>query len=192
MARGVDNLEQDRLLERKGIFEGKVVRLFLDRVMLPNGREAEREVVRHWGAVGIVPLDEEGGLVLVEQYRHATGESLLEIPAGKLLPGEDPMECAVRELKEEVGISASSWTRLCSFYTSPGFSDEMLHLFLAEGLTSGEAEPDEDEFLEIRRIGVEEAYGMVLEGGIKDSKTVAGVLMALLRWKGLYRDKREG
>lgn len=180
-------MEEHPLLERKSVFEGKVVRLYLDRVMLPDGKEAEREVVRHWGAVGIVPLLEGGTLVMVEQYRHAVGESLLEIPAGKLGEGEDPLECAVRELKEEVGMSAGRWSFLCRFYTSPGFSDEMLHLYLAEELSEGCSSPDEDEFLRVHRLSLNDAYRMVREGVIRDSKTVAGVLMACMRLTGFDR-----
>ncbi len=173
------------LLERRTVFEGKVVRLYLDRVLLSDGNEAEREVVGHWGAVGIVPLDGEGGVILVQQYRHATGEDLLEIPAGKLMKGEDPLECAKRELLEEIGASAKKWYELCRFYTSPGFSDEMLHLFMAEGLEQGKPCPDEDEFLIMRRVKISEALDMLQEGAIQDSKTAVGVLFAYLRDRGL-------
>lgn len=141
-------------LDSKLVFNGVVVRLFLDHIRQPDGKVVEREVVRHWGAVGIVALDENNNIYMVKQYRHATGEELHEIPAGKLLREEDPLDCAVRELEEEVGAKASDWTFLCRFYTSPGFSDEVLHLYLAEGLTEGEASPEEDEFLEIGRAHV--------------------------------------
>ncbi len=174
------------LLARKAIFEGQVVRLYLDLVRLPNGNEAQREVVLHWGAVGMVPIDAEGRVVLVRQYRHAPGEELLEIPAGKLAEGEDPLGCAVRELKEEIGCEAERWERLAVFYTSPGFSDEKLHLFLAEGLREGKAEPEEDEFLEEVRIPLERALAMVAAGEIRDSKTVAGLALASLRLRGEY------
>ncbi len=174
------------LLKRETIFEGKVVRLYLDQVRLPDGREAEREVVLHWGAVGMVPIDHEGKVILVRQYRHAPGEDLLEIPAGKLAEGEDPLHCAVRELKEEIGCKASRWVKLASFYTSPGFSDEELHLYLAEGLVEGDAEPEEDEFLEILRMPLERALALVAEGGIRDSKTVAGLALAALYRRGEY------
>lgn len=178
--------KSDELLERKAIFEGKVVRLYLDRVRLPDGKEAEREVVLHRGAVGMVALDEEERVFLVRQYRHATGEHLVEIPAGKLDAGEDPMECARRELLEEVGCAAESWTKLASFYTSPGFSDEVLHLYLARGLTHGESSPDDDEFLEVMRVPLEEALEMVARGRIRDSKTVAGLALASLHLAGSY------
>lgn len=174
------------LLKRKTIFEGKVVRLYLDLVKLPNGREAEREVVLHWGAVGMVPIDDQGRVVLVRQYRHAPGEELLEIPAGKLAEGEDPLDCAARELKEEIGCEANMWVKLASFYTSPGFSDEELHLFLAEGLVEGDAEPEEEEFLEVLRMPLDRALALVAEGGIRDSKTIAGLALAALHGRGAY------
>ncbi len=183
---------RDETLERKTIFEGKVVRLYLDRVRLPDGKEAEREVVLHRGAVGMVALDHEGGVFLVRQYRHATGEHLVEIPAGKLDADEDPMECARRELMEEIGCAARSWHRLASFYTSPGFSDEVLHLYLARGLVQGDASPDEDEFLEVMRVSLHEALSMVARGEIKDSKTVAGLALASLYLAGAYPLQDQG
>ncbi len=178
-------LKGHELLERRIVFEGKVIRLYLDKVLLPDGREAEREVVGHWGAVGVVPLDGEGGIFLVQQYRHATGEDLLEIPAGKLTKGEDPLECAKRELTEEIGVSAKKWQELCRFYTSPGFSDEMLHLFMAEELEQGKPCPDEDEFLAIKKVKISEAFDMLRGGTIRDSKTAVGVLFAYMHHKGL-------
>ncbi len=183
---------REETLERRTVFEGKVVRLYLDRVLLPDGREAEREVVLHRGAVGMVALDGEGHVFLVKQYRHAPGERLVEIPAGKLDAGEDPLECARRELLEEVGCAAESWHRLASFYTSPGFSDEVLHLYLARGLTRGEAAPDEDEFLEVMRVPLEDALAMVARGEIRDSKTVAGLALASLYLAGSYTPGGEG
>lgn len=174
-------------LERKAVFEGKVVRLYLDRVRLPDGREAEREVVLHWGAVGMVPVDADGRVFLVRQYRHAPGEDLVEVPAGKLAPGEDPLGCARRELMEEIGYAAKEWIKLAYFYTSPGFSDEVLHLYLARGLEKGEASPDEDEFLEVMHLPLTEAVAMIGRGEIRDSKTVAGLALASAYLRGDYR-----
>ena len=174
-------------LERKTVFEGKVVSLYLDRVRLPNGVEAEREVVLHRGAVGMVALDGEGCVYLVRQYRHAPGKELVEIPAGKLDLGEEPLQCARRELMEEIGFAAAEWTRLASFYTSPGFSDEMLHLYMARGLTPGKADPDEDEFLEVMRVPLPETLAMVAGGEIEDSKTIAGLALARLLVEGEYK-----
>jgi ADP-ribose pyrophosphatase len=173
-------------LERETIFEGKVVRLYLDKVLLPNGKEAEREVVLHWGAVGMVALDDEDKVYLVRQYRHPVEGDLIEIPAGKLDPGEDPLDCARRELMEEVGYAAEEWTELASFYTSPGFSNEMLHLFLARGLKEGVADPEEDEFLEIMHLPLREAMAMVARGEIRDSKTIAGLALCSLYIRGEY------
>ncbi len=177
----------NEMLERRTVFEGKVVRLYLDRVRLPNGAEAEREVVLHWGAVGMVPIDGEGRVFLVRQYRHAPGEDLVEIPAGKLAAGEDPLHCAKRELMEEIGHSARDWVKLAFFYTSPGFSDEVLHLYLARRLEKGIAHPDEEEFLEIMRLPLHEAVAMVERGEIRDSKTVAGLALASMYMDGAYR-----
>ncbi len=176
-------------LQRNTIFEGKVVRLYVDQVRLPNGLEVEREVVRHWGAAGMLPLDDDGYVYLVRQYRHATGEDLLEIPAGKLLSGEDPLRCAERELMEEIGFGAEEWVKLDAFYTSPGFSDEMLHLYLARKLRRGTASPEEDEFLEIVHMPLGEALGMVASGDIKDSKTIAGIALGYLFLQGEYTPK---
>ncbi|MEW6552989.1 MAG: NUDIX hydrolase [Actinomycetota bacterium] len=173
-------------LERREIFDGKVLRLYLDRVRLPNGMEAEREVVLHRGAVGMVALDEEGGVYLVRQYRHAPSADLVEIPAGKLAEGEDPQTCARRELMEEIGFDARKWTRLSSFYTSPGFSDEILHLYLARELHPAHAKADEDEFLEVMRVPLAEAVRMVSRGEIVDAKTIAGLALTVLYVKGEY------
>jgi ADP-ribose pyrophosphatase len=174
------------MIGRETIFEGKVVRLYLDKVRLPNGKEAEREVVLHWGAVGMVALDDEEKVYLVRQYRHPVGRELIEIPAGKLDPGEEPLDCARRELMEEIGYSADEWRELASFYTSPGFSDEMLHLFLARNLKEGVADPEEDEFLEIIHLPLQEALRMVARGEIQDSKTIVGLALCSMYINGEY------
>ncbi|MDY6793799.1 MAG: NUDIX hydrolase [Actinomycetota bacterium] len=174
------------LIDRKTVFEGKVVRLYLDRIILPNGKEAEREVVRHGGAVAMVAIDEWETVYLVRQYRHPTARELLEIPAGKLDRGEDPLECGRRELMEETGLSAGEWLKLSVFYTSPGFSDEVLHLYLVRELEEGVAAPEEDEFLQIVTMPLEEALTMVARGEIEDSKTIAGLTLSSLYIKGSY------
>jgi ADP-ribose pyrophosphatase len=148
--------------------------------------EAEREVVLHRGAVAMVALDTDGEVFLVRQYRHAPGKDLVEVPAGKLAEGEDPQQCARRELMEEIGYDAGEWVKLASFYTSPGFSDEMLHLYLARDLRPGKADPDEDEFLEIMHVPLAEALSMVSRGEIEDSKTIAGLSLAALFLEGKY------
>lgn len=173
-------------LHREAVFEGKVVRLYVDKVRLPNGEKAEREVIEHMGAVGMVAVDEKGGIYLVKQYRHATGEELLEIPAGKLSPGEAPIDCAKRELMEEIGFEARDWEQLASFYTSPGFSNEMLYLYLATRLEKGQASPDDDEFLEVIHVPLGEALAMIGRSEIKDAKSIAGIALAVLHVRHQY------
>jgi ADP-ribose pyrophosphatase len=160
------------------IFEGKVIKLQVDEVRLPNGKTAKREIVKHSGAVAILPLTNDNKMIVVEQYRKPLERSIVEIPAGKLEPGENPDDCAHRELQEETGFTAKQINHLCSFYTSPGFADEILHLYIAEGLMEGEASPDQDEFIEYRAISLEEAYEMIRTGEIRDAKTI----MAVYAW----------
>lgn len=160
----------------RDIFAGKIIKVRLDTVELPNGKEATRECVEHPGAVAVIARDDQDRICLVRQYRYPVGEMLWEIPAGKLSSGEDPLECAQRELLEETGITADSWEKLYSYYTTPGFTDEILHLYLASGLTWGESNPDEDEFLNVEMIPYQEAYARMNRGEIKDGKTLIGLL----------------
>ncbi|OFW60140.1 MAG: hypothetical protein A2V52_00885 [Actinobacteria bacterium RBG_19FT_COMBO_54_7] len=177
-------------IERKTIFEGQVVRLYVDRVELPNGHEAEREVIEHSGAVGVVALDQNGWIYLVKQYRHAAGEELLEIPAGKLSSGEKPLDCGKRELEEEIGFQAFDWLELASFYTSPGFTNEILYLYLGSKLRKTQANPDEDEFLEVVHLPMGKALEMVAKNEIKDSKSVAGIALATIYLKHQYQPRK--
>ena len=151
----------------------------VDRVRLPNGSEATREVVGHADAVTIVPVDEDCNVVLVRQYRHALGASLLELPAGAIDEGEEPAVAAQRELREETGLAAGRLVLLGGFYSAPGFLTEYLHLFLGTELTPSPLEPDSDEFVEVVRIPVAELQAMIARGDVLDSKTIAGVAMAL-------------
>lgn len=164
-------------LSTQSIFQGKVISLQVDTVQLPNGNTATREVVRHPGAVAVLALH-EGKLVVVDQYRQPMGRCEVEIPAGKLEPGEDPLEAAIRELQEETGYSCGEIKHLQSFYTSPGFADELIHLYVTEDLTAGEMAPDDDEFLENSELTLEEAYRYIQEGRISDAKTI----MAVYAW----------
>ena len=165
------------------VYRGRILDLEVDRVRLPNGNEALREVVRHRGAVVVLPLLEDGRIVLVRQYRYPTGEVVLELPAGKLdREDESPVDCALRELEEETGWRASDTSDLGWFYTTPGFSDEVLHAFFATGLEpASEHIPDPDETIEIVTITVDEALNACLDGGIRDAKTLAALLLARLR-----------
>ena len=137
----------EKLTSSERLFEGKIINLRRDEVILPNGRTGMREVVEHPGAVAIVPLTTEGNVILVRQFRHPIGQVILEVPAGKLDSGEDPAACAVRELAEETGFTANTLRKLISMYTTPGFSNEIIHVYLAEDLIESDKHPDEDEFI---------------------------------------------
>lgn len=169
---------EESTVSSESIFEGKVISLQVDTVMLPDGKLATREVVRHPGAVAVLAIHNDKMLV-VDQYRQPLGRCEVEIPAGKLERGEDPLEAAKRELKEETGYSCGSIRKLHSFYTSPGFADEIIHLYLAENLTEGDMKPDEDEFLDMFEITLEEAYRLIDEERISDAKTI----MAVYAWQ---------
>ncbi len=161
------------------IFDGKVVHLYKDTVRLPNGAESVREYVKHVGAVCILPLTDDGEVILERQYRYAVRQILTEIPAGKLdAPGEDPLEAAKRELREETGATAREMIPLGDYYGSPAVMGERIRMFLARGLTFGETEFDEDEFLEVFRLPLAEAEAAVLRGEIPDGKTQAAILRA--------------
>ncbi|HQA47499.1 MAG TPA: NUDIX hydrolase [Bacillota bacterium] len=167
----------EKTLESKRVYEGRIINLRLDSVVLENGNTAMREVVEHPGAVGIVALKENGDIVMVKQYRKAVEQVLLELPAGKLEQGENPLDCAARELTEETGYTAGDLRYLVSFYTSPGFSNEVMHMFLATDLKEGKNDPDDDEMVETVEISRDRAIDMILKGEIKDGKTIAGILL---------------
>jgi ADP-ribose pyrophosphatase len=167
----------EKTLESKRVYEGRIINLRLDSVSLENGNTAMREVVEHPGAVGIVALKENGDIVMVKQYRKAVEQVLLELPAGKLEQGENPLDCAARELTEETGYTAGDLRYLVSFYTSPGFSNEIMHMFLATNLKEGKNDPDDDEMVETVEISRDRAMDMILKGEIKDGKTIAGILL---------------
>jgi len=165
------------LIESDKVFEGRLISVRKDTVRLPNGRTSTREVVVHPGAVAIVPMLEDGRVILVKQYRHAVGKILMEIPAGTLYPDETPEECALRELREEVGYAAGRLEKLTSVYLAPGYSTELIHLFLATDLQPAEGETDEDEFLKPVTLTLDEAIAQITDGEIQDAKTVAALLL---------------
>ncbi len=174
--RGETRLEEKTISSQR-IFEGKMIRLRVDTVELPNGDTTTREVVEHPGAVAVIALTEQGELLLVRQYRHPTREVLLEIPAGKRDPGESPLACARRELEEETGYRAQQWRVLFSYYTSPGFSDELLYIVHGSDLVKGDAHTDEEEFIEVVTLPLAEALNMIDRGEIRDAKTIIGILV---------------
>lgn len=168
----------EKQVDSRLVYQGIVVNVRMDHAQLPNGHIARREVVEHPGGVGILPLDEEGNLLLVRQFRYPFGRTLLEIPAGKLERGEDPRDCAVRELAEEVGAVAGELRSLGALLPSPGVYGETLHLFLARALTLGPAHPDEDEFLRVERLPFAQAVERILSNQLQDGKTVCAILKA--------------
>jgi len=160
------------------VYQGKVFDVRNDEVRLPNGKTTMLDIVAHPPAVVIVPLDNEGNIWFVRQYRHAADQIMLELPAGVIDPGEQPDICAQRELREEVGMSANQIQKIGEFYIAPGYSSEFLHIFLASGLQPDPLPGDEDEFLSVERIPTELAFSMVEDGKIQDSKTLASLLLA--------------
>lgn len=171
----------ERTVSTKPIFQGKIISLQVDQVMLPNGTTASREIVKHPGAAAVIAIA-DGKLLTVKQYRKALERHQVEIPAGKLDPQEPPEKAVIRELQEETGYTCERVMRLHGMATSPGFADEIVHIYVAEGLKEGEAHPDEDEFLHVLALTPEEAEAMVADGMIGDAKTI----FAVYAWK-LYR-----
>ena len=165
-------------ISSREIYRGSVVSLRVDKVRLPAGLETIREIVEHSDAVAVVPIDTNGNIVMVRQYRKAVEQRLLEVPAGGVEKGELPEEAAQRELHEETGYTAASIEPLVRFYTSPGFCTELMHVFLARKLSSGETKPDPDETIQVVPISFERVLDMVQRGEIKDSKSIASILLA--------------
>ena len=169
----------EKQISREKIYDGHILHVVRDTVELPNGKEAPREVCLHIGAVAVVPLTEDGCVIVEKQYRYPHSRVFLEIPAGKLdSKDEIPLEAARRELREETGAIAESFTYLGKFIPSPAILSEVIHLYLAEGLTFGERELDDDEFLEVEKIPLDTLYEMVMRGEIEDGKTQVGILRA--------------
>lgn len=169
---------QERKLSSEMKFDGKLIKVTYD-VAEVNGKEAWREVVHHPGASAVVAIDEDNRIIMEKQFRYALNDYLLEIPAGKLDAGEDPLVCAKRELEEETGIVASEWISLGTIATSPGFCNEVIHLYVAKGLSKGEIHWDEDEYVEVERYTFDELLQRIKEEKIKDSKSLSAVLLAM-------------
>ena len=171
-------LFEEKTMKSDKVYEGKIVNLRIDTVELPDKKYSKREIVEHPGAVGLIPITEDNCVILVKQFRKPVEKFLLEIPAGKLELNEEPRETAIRELREETGFEAGKIEYLLEFYTSPGFSNEKIHLFLATDLIEGEATPDSGEFVEKVKISIEDLLKMVDRGEIVDSKTIIGINLA--------------
>ena len=169
---------EEKTVSEKHIYTGKIINVDLLTVTLPDGRQATRDIITHPGASVVVPLNEKGEVYMVRQYRKPIEDVSLEIPAGKLDHGEDPKVCAERELKEETGLVAEHVTHLISIHSTPGFSNEVLHLYVATGLSEGESCADEDEFISTEKYAVAELEDLILKGEITDAKTIIGILYA--------------
>ncbi|WED56516.1 NUDIX hydrolase [Exiguobacterium profundum] len=170
---------EEKTIEREVIYQGKIFDVEKHVVSLPNGNTSVRELVYHNGAVAVLVIDESDNIVMVEQYRKAFESMSLEIPAGKLEKGEEPMASAERELEEETGYTAESLEKIFSFYGAPGFCSERVDVFVAKGLSAGEMNLDEDEFLNVKRYSFEEAVDLLDRGVITDAKTI----MAIQWWQ---------
>ena len=169
---------EEKTLERKQIYEGNIIKVESLTVSLPDGKEASRDIVLHPGASVIIPISENGEIYMVTQYRKPIEKVSLEIPAGKLDKGEDPEVCAKRELKEETGLEAGTIKHLISIHSTPGFCNEVLHLYVAMDLKEGDSCADEDEFISCEKIPANKLLDMVLNHEITDAKTIIGILMA--------------
>ncbi len=180
------NKEEKALKKTLLRYEGTRISLFSMVFTWENGSESSREIVKHPGAVAILPIDKDGNLVLIKQWRIASGEILLEIPAGTLEPSEPPKECAIRELQEEIGFKPRSLTPLGGFFTAPGFCNEFIHLFLAEDLEVSHLKAEDTDGIDIVVVSLEEAQALALNGKIRDGKTLSALLLYQL-WRSCLK-----
>ncbi len=167
-----------KVVKSEPIYQGKTFRLRVDTVKMPNGRETRLDIVDHGGSVVMIPLDSEGNIIFVQQYRHPTGLDLLELPAGTLNGDELPEACAAREMREETGMAAAHIEELGRFYLAPGYSTEYMYAFLATELTPNPLPPDSDEFLRVEKLPVRRAMEWAEKGKVQDAKSLAALLLA--------------
>lgn len=166
----------EKTITSKNIFNGNIINLRVDEIILINGKKATREIVEHSGAVAIIPIIDKDKMFLVKQFRKPIERDLIELPAGKLERGENPEECAIRELEEEIGYKAGKIQKLITIYTSPGFANEIIHIYVASDLKKTRINRDEDEFMDILEVSFKEVKEMIDDGEIMDAKTIAGIL----------------
>jgi ADP-ribose pyrophosphatase len=170
----MDKHLKETRVDSSTVYDGYFLKVQKDKVMLPNGAHSEREYIRHPGAVVILPVLDDGSILIERQYRYPLDQVFYEFPAGKIDPGEDHLECAKRELKEETGYTASDWQFVCTIHNAIAYSDEHLEIYLARGLVAGESALDDGEFLETMTVSVDELLRWVREGKITDVKTIIG------------------
>lgn len=166
-------------LDSQPAYQGRAIKIRRDLLKTPSGRTAWYDIVEHPGSVVLVPVDGEGNILFVRQYRHPAGEILLELPAGTLEAGEAPADCAAREIREETGMASENIQKLGAYYLVPGYSTEYMHAFLATGLTHNPLDPDADEYLQVKRIPIAKAYEMAQTGEIEDAKSLAALMLAM-------------
>jgi ADP-ribose pyrophosphatase len=171
------------LIESETLLQGRAFNVKRDTLKTPNGRETKLDIVEHTGSVVLLPIDDEGNLLFVRQYRHAVGDDLLELPAGTR-DGDEPFEhCAAREIREETGLEAGNLQKLGEFYLVPGYSTELMAVFLATDLKENPLQADEDEFLQVEKIPFKQAIDLAERGGIQDAKSLAALLLARSHWE---------
>jgi ADP-ribose pyrophosphatase len=166
------------LITSENTYAGRAFNVRRDHLMTPSGNTVKYDIIEHIGSVSLVPVDENGQMYFVRQYRHAAGIDLLELPAGTLEPGEPPEEAARREIREEIGMAAQNMLEIGSFYLAPGYSTELMHVFLATGLTDDPLDPDADEYLSVEKLPVAEALQLAENGQMQDAKSLAALLLA--------------
>ncbi len=169
-------MDDYKTVRSERIYEGKILEVYKDEIKMPDGDTAMREVVEKHNASAIVPVDNDGNIIMVRQYRHPARDLVLEIPAGTFEDGEDPYECASRELEEEIGYKAEGLTYINWTYASVGICTERIYLYIADRLTRGVQKLDKDEFIDVEKYSLEDAMSMIFDGTITDSKTVMGIL----------------
>ena len=168
---------EEKTLSSERIYEGAILNLRKDKVTVKEGRTSYREIVEHGGGVVILGVTPEGRIPMIRQYRKAAGQVMFELPAGKLEKGEDPREAALREMREETGYTAGSIRHVNAFYTTVGYSEEVLHIFFADELTAGETDPDDNESIDIEEYTPEALYRLIDSGGINDGKTLVALML---------------
>ncbi len=174
---------EEKTISSEQLFDGKVVKLFVDKAELENGEIVTREMIKHPGGVCIVPLDEDDNVLMVRQFRYPPHKVLLEIPAGKMEYGEDHRECGLRELKEETGCTCDEFIYLGNLIPTPAYDNEVIHMYLARGLHAGSQKLDDDEFLDVEKIPLEKAVEMIMKNEIEDAKTQLALLKTKLMLK---------
>jgi ADP-ribose pyrophosphatase len=167
-----------KTLSSEAVYKGRVFDVYREELAYPDGRSFQMDIIQHNGAVVVVPLDQQGRIIFVRQYRHAVGQHLIELPAGTLELGEDPLVCALRELREETGMAAEEFVPLGEILPAPGYSNEIMHLYFARQLTPSPLPQDEDEILEPLKIPVQQAFEMIASGKIPDAKTQVALFLA--------------